>query len=96
MKIEFEVDEHAVLEMMRECCGDDVTMKMVTDIVLKDTGVLANIYMWGHTETETLSLCSDVLSKKLIDMRWPTYGDTDEYKKEFDIKWERALKDYNG
>lgn len=96
MIITFEIDENQVLEMLQGSYDDKITMKMVTDLVLKSEGVIAMIYMWGHDETETRSQCVDVLAKKFTGMSWPLYGDTDDYKKEFHAKWDKAMNKSTG
>jgi len=103
MKITFEIDENKVLQMLRDYYEERITMEMVKDIVLKDEGVIANIYMWGHDETETRSACVDAIVHKLMGLRdqclnyhWPCYGDSDEYKTDFHTKWDKAMTKNTG
>ena len=93
MKITFEVDENEVLGMLQTYYDDRITMDMTMNLVLKDEGVLANIFMWGYDETETRSTSVNVLTKKFINMWWPLGGDSDSYKKEFQIKWDKAMSE---
>lgn len=35
----------------------------------------------------------NLVSKNLLDMDWPCYGDTEEYREEFPVKFAKAAKD---
>ncbi len=74
-----------VVEYFNDHYGMNATLDMFKETIT-DSHLRLEIVENGYTDTCQRDLIVDKIVQKYIGMSWPLYGDSDEYKSEFENK----------
>ena len=80
--------------VLNDCCALRVPLADVRRLLDADDRAKAEIAKWGANDTEVRSdIAAAALTELGIQKRWPRYGDTEEYKREFHQEFNAAARE---
>ncbi|WP_440986272.1 hypothetical protein ACQHIH_21465 (plasmid) [Xanthomonas sontii] len=71
-----------------EITGFRLTSEQAQELLVDDGELLETIDEWGLEDTDVLGQLADLVSQKLINEPWPTFGD-----ERYIVAFERRLKE---
>lgn len=82
----------SVIDVVSDAIAINLTVVQATELLRGDKYLAAQVYLGAARDTDVVEQIINTITKKVLGagQRWPMYGDSPEFKQDFDERFKQA------